>query len=604
MRAAVVGLTATFRRAARWAPLRRVNASALTRAGVTRSPYPPIEPLDVGIADLATSEWPRFSAEGRVAVIDEAGKARTFAELSHDVSHIAGALSARGIGPGDVVAIVSPNHIDYGAVALAVLRLGAVLTPANPAYTQAEVRSQLEGSRARAVVAHPSTLERVLGAARELSAVHTVACTGSSADLPPFAVGAGVAALDDWRHGAALVTRTAACVRGSSLALLPYSSGTTGLPKGTMLSHANLTSNMQQFIAPEGRFIPDGAPVICPLPQYHIYAFTLAVLFMLWRGHPLVTSTRFELATFCRQVRAYRPARAYLVPPILLALVKSEETARVDWSSLQMITSAAAPLDAELERACALRLGCRVKQAWGMSELSPLGTWPADDAVRDSLVGSVGPPVPSTLVRVVELHSAESGEGEGDEQIVDVPHGAEGELLVSGPQVMLGYLDNAEATARTLVRAADGTTWLRTGDVARVDEGGFIWITDRAKELIKFKGFQVAPAELEAVLLTHPDVLDAAVIPLADAEGGEVPRAYVVLREAHSARAPRAEANAIVDWVAGRMAPHKRLRGGVKLTDKIPKSASGKILRRLVRDADRREEAALRHREHEQPDMA
>lgn len=609
---------------------RLASRAAPSAANVTRSPYPPIAPVDIGLSDFVTQDWARFAAEGRVAVTDEAGRSRTFAELGHSVPRIAGALRARGVGAGDVVAIVSPNHIDYSAVALAVLRLGAVLTPANPAYTQAEVRSQLEGAGACAVVAHPSTIECVLGAVEGLPAVHTLACTGSEAELPPVAAAAGVAALDTWRRGAATVERTADGVRGSSLAVLPFSSGTTGLPKGTMLTHANLSSNMLQFMAPEGRFIPEGAPVTCPLPQYRararrtaaraggrppaltpaslsstapapvdIYAFTLCLLFMLWRGHPLLTMAKFELPAFCAQVQAGRPVRAYLVPPVILALAKSELAGRYDLSSLAMITSAAAPLDAELQRACAHRLGCGLKQAWGMSELSPLGTWPADDQLSDARVGSVGPPVPSTAVRIVRLAPADATADE-EGALLDVPPGAEGELLVSGPQVMRGYLNNAEASARTLVEA-DGTVWLRTGDIARVDGCGYVWITDRAKELIKYKGSQVAPAELEAVLLAHPHVLDAAVIPHEDAECGEVPRAYVVLRElAHGE--PRVEANAIADWVAGRVAPHKRLRGGVRLTDKIPKSAAGKILRRLVRDADRREEDARRHREHAQPD--
>jgi acyl-CoA synthetase (AMP-forming)/AMP-acid ligase II len=189
--------------------------------------------------------------------------------------------------------------------------------------------------------------------------------------------------------------------------------------------------------------------VICPLPQYHIYAFTLAVLFMLWRGHPLVTQARFDLRRFCAQVEAHRPARAYLVPPILLALSKEACVDEYDFSSLAMISSAAAPLDAELEQSVGRRLGCGVKQAWGMSELSPLGTWPADTDLAPDKVGSVGPPVPSTSVRIVALAADEAAPSAAD-ALVNVPPGAEGELLVSGPQVMGGYLNLPDASARTL----------------------------------------------------------------------------------------------------------------------------------------------------------
>jgi 4-coumarate--CoA ligase len=582
----------------------RVRASLAARglAASARilSPYPPLPPVEGSLDQLVTSEWHRYADEGRFAVLDETGASRTFGELIHDVSHVAGGLQRRGIGAGDVVAVVSPNHIDYGTVALATLRLGAVLMPANPAYTLPEVRGQLERANARVVVAHLSTIEMVLLAVRELPAVDTVACFGSSEALPPDAVEAGVIAIDEWRNGSALVTQTAEGVGPSTLGVLPFSSGTTGLPKGTMLLHSNLMANMRQFMAPEGAFIPAGAPVICPLPVWHIYGFTVALLFMLWRGHPLVTMARFDLATFCKQVSTHRPARAYLVPPILLALAKHPMVAEHDFSSLSMISSAAAPLDAELEKACARRLRCGVKQAWGMSELSPLGTWPADTDLSAENVGTVGPPVSDTMVRIVELQDEGADTtAEGDDaQLLDVPPGCEGELLVSGPQVMAGYLNMPEATAKTLVKDADGSTvWLRTGDVARVDERGFVYITDRAKELIKYKGFQVAPAELEAILLTHPHVNDCAVIPVADPEAGEVPRAYVVLRGA-PVEPSAAECNAIADFVAGLVAPHKRLRGGVVVTSHIPKSASGKILRRLVRDADRAREHERRHHDH------
>ncbi|KAJ1640707.1 hypothetical protein T492DRAFT_1131388 [Pavlovales sp. CCMP2436] len=515
---------------------------------VTHSPFPSIEPHAGSVADLVMTRWAAFSSEGRVAVVDETGS-RTFAELHTDVLRIAGALRARGLQRGDVVAVVSPNHLDYGTLALAVLRLGAVLSPANPAYTPAELKTQLRDSHARIVVAHPSTVDAVRGATHDLPAVHTLACMGGAAELPP-----GMFPLDAWRSNVELFTCSAEGVDASTLAVLPFSSGTTGLPKGTMLTHGNLSANLLQFVAPEGRHIACRAPVICPLPAYHIYAFTTALLFPLWRGHSLVTMSRFDLRTFCEQV----PRLSFFAPELAesrfelvcyheLLHIRSRTT--TDWYNFRMTCPMTARLETTIFSARSLN----------------------------------------------RLPGAQPNAGKGVlAELVDVAAGSEGELLVSGPQVMVGYLNLPEATARTLVTCKEGITWLRTGDVAKVDEAGFVFITDRAKELIKYKGFQVAPAELEAVILTHPLVTDCAVIGVADLEAGEVPRAYVVLKDyVLKDGAPPVETLALADWVGGRVAPHKRLRGGVVLCEGIPKSASGKILRRLVREQDRAEAQRL-----------
>lgn len=604
-----------------------LRAALLSKSAkrVWKSPYPPVAPVVTPIADLVSESWASFAAAGRTAVLDEHGNARTYEGLLDDVARTAGALRERGIEKGDRVAIVSPNHVDYACAALASLRLGAVVTPANPLYTSAELKQQLCGSGAKAVIAHPSTVAALGTAiASGETAVHAVACLdgGGAAAAPAEVGGVRCEPFDALRTASgARLEATVAGVAASDLALMPYSSGTTGLPKGTMLTHANLGANLHQFMPPEGRFIAEGAAVICPLPMYHIYAFTVALLFMMWRGHPLITMGRFDIEAFCALVQAHRPTRAYLVPPIILGLSKAPVVDRYSFESLQMITSAAAPLDAALERACAERLGCGVKQAWGMSELSPLGTWPADDMLGAERVsgGSVGPPVPSTRIKIVRVEeeaeaeapagpaapaaAAEAGGGgaggaeaeEADFALATLGEGEEGELLVSGPQVMAGYLNMPDASSACLLEDADGTRWLRTGDIARVDARGFVTIVDRAKELIKYKGFQVAPAELEALLYEHPHVADAAVIPVPHEEAGEVPRAYVVLHDSAEGAGPEPSEAELELFVAAKVAPHKRLRGGVVYTDKIPKSAAGKILRRLVRDEDRRRAKAHIH---------
>ena len=251
-----------------------------------------------------------------------------------------------------------------------------------------------------------------------------------------------------------------------------------------------------------------------------------------------------------------------MVPPIIIQLAKSPIIDKYDLSSLSMIVSAAAPLSRETEQALLDRIGCEVKQAWGMSELSPIGTFTSDYNIRS---GSVGQLVSSTYGKVVDPSTHRSlGPGEP------------GELMIKGPQVMMGYLNDASKTAECL--SDDG--WLRTGDVAQYDEDGFFFITDRLKELIKVRGYQVAPAEIEALLLTHPNISDAAVIPVEDEASGELPRAYVTLKSDDVSQT--VSDDDIKSWVKERVAPFKRLEGGVFFIDQIPKSASGKILRRLL----------------------
>jgi acyl-CoA synthetase (AMP-forming)/AMP-acid ligase II len=283
----------------------------------------------------------------------------------------------------------------------------------------------------------------------------------------------------------------------------------------------------------------------------------------LYSGATVVMMPRFELETFLKTAQDYEVTIAHLVPPIVLALSKNPVVDNYKLPKLHTIFSGAAPLGEELTRACMERLGCSVRQGYGMTETSPVThssparPWPVK-------FGSVGVPAPNTECKIVDLETGEQ-----------LSTGKKGEVCVRGPQIMTGYLNKPEATAQTI----DTEGWLHTGDIGYFDEDGHFFIVDRAKELIKYKGFQVPPAELEAVLLTHPCVADAAVIPCPDEEAGEVPKGIIVLREP-------AEAGDIMEFVAERVAPHKRIRH-IEFTDKIPKSPSGKILRRVLVDMDR-----------------
>jgi len=277
---------------------------------------------------------------------------------------------------------------------------------------------------------------------------------------------------------------------------------------------------------------------------------------------------RFDLMEFLGIVQKYRVTILPLVPPIVLGLVKHPAVAQFDLSSVRLVFSGAAPLGEDIARALATKLGCPVVQGYGMTEASPV-THLSPTRNAPMKPGSAGRVVPNTEVTIVDVVTG-----------AEVDRGKEGELLIRGPQIMKGYLNRPEETAACLDREG----WYHTGDVGYVDEDGYFFIVDRTKELIKYKGMQVAPAELEALLLTHPAILDAAVVRRADEEAGEVPKAFVVLKPDEASRATKEVA--IMDWVAGRVAPHKRIRQ-LEFIEQIPKSASGKILRRVLMDADR-----------------
>ncbi|MEI7631224.1 MAG: AMP-binding protein, partial [Actinomycetes bacterium] len=339
--------------------------------------------------------------------------------------------------------------------------------------------------------------------------------------------------------------------------VLPYSSGTTGLPKGVMLTHRNLVANLAQV--EDALAVSDGELVLAVLPFFHIYGMQVLLNEFLSRGSTIVTVPRFDLEQCLGIIQEHKITRLFAVPPIVLALAKHPLVDKYDLSSLKQVFSGAAPLSAELAQEAATRIDCDVVQGFGMTELSPVShvTWPGQFKP-----GTVGVAIPNTKCRIVD---PETGE--------DLDVGGVGELWVQGPQVMKGYLNNAEATALTI--DADG--WLKTGDVATIDADGHVTIVDRLKELIKYKGFQVAPAELEALLLTNPKIADVAVIGVSDEEAGEIPRAFVVLRPDQELTATE-----VTDFMQDKVATYKVVHD-VVFVDAIPKSASGKILRRLLR---------------------
>jgi acyl-CoA synthetase (AMP-forming)/AMP-acid ligase II len=514
-----------------------------------RSPSPDVEISDVPLPDFVLA---RAGGLGdKPALIDApTGRTITYAQLAEQVRAGAAGLAQRGFGKGDVFAHYAPNLPEYAVAFHAVATVGGVSTTANPLLTADELTTQLRHCGARLLVTVPDQLEKATAAAKR-AGVEEVFVYGKADGATRFesllqAVGEPpVVAIDPTEDVVAL----------------PYSSGTTGLPKGVMLTHQNLVANICQTI-PHQRLRQDDR-VIAVLPFFHIYGLVVLMNMPLYRGATIVTMPRFDLPEFLRVLQQYRITRAWVVPPIVLALAKQPLVDDFDLSSLQFMLSGAAPLSAELERACGERLGCRMLQGYGLTETSPT-THSVPDDLAGQMPGSIGLPVPNTECRIVDVLT-------GD----DAPDGEPGELCIRGPQVMKGYLNDPQATARTIDR--DG--WLHTGDIARVDENGSLRIVDRVKELIKYKGNQVAPAELEGVLLTHPAIADAAVIGLPNEEAGEVPKAFVV----PSGPLTPEEVTA---FIAERVAAYKKVRA-VELVDEIPKSPSGKVLRRVLIERER-----------------
>ena len=514
------------------------------------SPLPDVEIPTSAITPMVF----RHSAElaDKPAIIDgTSGRSYTYTELAGATSKVAGGLAARSFGSGDVLAILAPNLPEYAIAFHAAATVGGAVTTINPTYTTEEVRFQLEDSGARLLL----TIPMFLDTAREAAAgtdVEELFVLGDADGATPFSE----------LLAAEPFTGNPDINPDSDVVVLPYSSGTTGLPKGVMLTHANLVANLAQgahFTA-----LDEDEVIVAVLPFFHIYGMQILMNGVLYNGATTVTMPRFDLAEFLKIVEDYKVTRLYVVPPIILALAKHPMVDEYDLSSVRQIFSGAAPLGAEVEAEAAERIGAEVVQGYGLTETSPVTHATQPGKARS---GSIGFVISNTEVRVVD---PETG--------VDLGVGDEGEIWIKGPQVMLGYLNNPEATHSTI----DVDGWLHTGDLGRVDEDGYWYITDRLKELIKYKGFQVAPAELEALLLTHPSVADSAVITVQDVEAGEIPKAYVVLKPGQEASAEE-----IMEYVSGQVATYKQIRE-LEFVDEIPKSLSGKILRRVLRD---REEA-------------
>ena len=511
---------------------------------VFTSPFDDVEIPDIGIHQVILDACDTFGE--RMAIIDgPTGRSMTFAALGDAIRRFAGGLTARGFGKGDVLAIVSPNIPEYAVVFHGTCLAGGTVTTVNPTYTAEEIAYQFNDAKATMVVTIGMFLPVVQEAAKDsgVTDIYTFDPVEEATWVvellgEPFT---GEVALDP----------------KEDVAVLPYSSGTTGLAKGVMLTHRNLVANVMQ-VQP-AIDMDDNEVVIAVLPFFHIYGMQVLMNAVLTNGATLVTMPRFDLEQFLTLVQDHKVTRAYVVPPIILALAKHPLVDKFDLSSLKQIVSGAAPLGADLASAARERCKTEVVQGYGLTETSPVTNIMP---LAQDRPGTVGVLVPNLEMRIVD---PSTGEDQG-------PDG-EGEIWFRGPNVMKGYLGRAQETGEML----DDDGWLHTGDIGVVDADGYLKITDRLKELIKYKGFQVPPAELEALLVTHPKVADVAVIGVPDEEAGELPKAFVV---------PVADSGLTEDEVMAftkeHLATYKQVRL-VEFIDEVPKSLSGKILRRELR---------------------
>jgi acyl-CoA synthetase (AMP-forming)/AMP-acid ligase II len=490
------------------------------------------EPVAVGGATLPQLVLRAAAAAGeRPALIEgPSGAEVSYALLAERIEAVAAGLRERGFGRGDVLGLWAPNLPQWAGVALGAMAAGGCVTGANPAASDAELETQLRDAGASLLVTTPPLLERARAAG------------GCEVVVPEQLLGRGPVT---FAHDDELP------------ALLPYSSGTTGLPKGVVLTHRNLVTAVRQV--GRGLRLHGRDRLLAVVPFFHVMGFVLKLAAGLSAGATVVTMPSFELASFLELLERYGVTVLVGAPPIASTLAFHPAVERCDLSSLELIVSGGAPLGAGTQRALTARFPhAAVGQGWGLTETTVGATMP--DRRHGTVPGSVGRVMPNTELRVVHPESgAELGPGE------------RGELWVRGPQLMAGYLGRPEATAEIL--ADDG--WLRTGDLGEVDADGNVFVVERLKELIKVSAYQVAPAELEALMAGHPAVADVAVVPRPDDRHGEVPVAVVVARD-------ELDGDELISWVAERVSPYKRIRA-VRFTEAIPRTASGKLLRRAVR---------------------
>ncbi|XP_014501030.1 4-coumarate--CoA ligase 1-like [Vigna radiata var. radiata] len=486
------------------------------------------------------------------------GKVYTYSDVDATARKVAAGLHRLGVRQGEVIMILLPNCPEFVFAFLGASHRGAVATAANPFFTPAEIAKQAKASKAKVLITQASYYEKV----KELEEVKLV-----FVDTCPVAEADGVHVhFSELCEGDGEMDEVE--IRADDVVALPYSSGTTGLPKGVMLTHKGLVTSIAQQVDGENPnlyYHPDDT-ILCVLPLFHIYSLNSVLLCGLRSKAAILLMPKFEINALLALIQKHRITVAPVVPPIVLAVAKSPDLANYDLSSIRLFKSGGAPLGKELEDTVRAKFpNARLGQGYGMTEAGPVLTMSLAFAKEPMHVkaGACGTVVRNAEMKIVDPETAQS-----------LPRNQSGEICIRGDQIMKGYLNDKEATERTI----DKDGWLHTGDIGYIDDDDELFIVDRLKELIKYKGFQVAPAELEALLLTHPNISDAAVVPMKDEAAGEVPVAFVV-RSNSSIDTTQDE---IKNFISKQVVFYKRINT-VFFVDAIPKSPSGKILRKDLR---------------------
>lgn len=506
------------------------------------SPHPSVPVPETTITSFALERAQRFAERTAIVDVDGTG-AYTYGQLATLVRRTAAGLQRRGFGRGDVLAMLAPNVPEYPIVFHAATMAGGTVVVLNPVDTADELAHHLEQAGARFVVTVPAEVAK----ARELrsrTGVDEIVVIGEADGATPLA-----ALQTDERFAEPSIDPE------QDVAAILHSSGSTGHPKGVMLTHRNLIANALQtsVVAP----LAEDEKVLAVPPFHHAFGLNMVLNASLHQAATLVTMSRFDPEAYLAAIERHRITRLYVVPTIAVLLAKSPLVDRYDLGSVREIVSGGAALDPETARLCRERLGCRIGQGYGLTEALVSFMQPEDHATP----ASVGRNAPNIECKIVDLTSGE-----------DLGPNRTGEIVIRGPHVMKGYLNAEQATKEVL----DANGFLHTGDLGYVDDSGELVIVDRLKELIKYKGQQVSPAELEAVVMTHPKVSDAAVVGVPDEAASEVPKAFVVTEAAVTGEE-------IMAFVAERVAPYKKVRQ-VEFIDQIPRTPVGKTERRTLKD--------------------
>jgi len=521
------------------------------------SPYADIDlPDNLPLHDYMLSQFSKYG--DTIALVDGiTGSEISYATLQTMIVKVASALVSMGFGEGDVATLCSANCPEYVVMFLAIGATGGTVSTVNPAYTSEELGKAINQVRSKVLIISSELLGNAQNISQRCPSVKETIVFGKSEGFRSFS--------DLLENDMSLFPEKLDINCKERNLVIPFSSGTTGLPKGVMLTHHNILSNILQTSTPNVmQYHGEGISILSVLPFFHIYGQVSVSLLGLAAGTKMVILPKFDPVLYMNCVQKYKINILQVVPPLMLFLGKHPLVSKFDFSSVLEIVTGAAPCGADTMREVEERFTQKitVRQGYGLTEASPLTHC---NSPYENKQNTCGTAIPNTQFKVVEIETGKT-----------LDKNENGELLVRGPQVMKGYFENEKATSEAII---DG--WLHTGDIGHYDEDGHVIIVDRFKELIKVKGLQVAPAELEALLVTHEFVADAAVIGKPDERLGEAPVAFVVLKANYK---PSDEvANQLKAFIAERVAPYKVLAGGVEFRSEIPKAASGKILRRVLK---------------------